>query len=540
MRPGNPRSTQAPPFRPFRGGSSRSGGLAAGEALALFLLGAAVVARLATLAARHAALALLFVGGAVLVAAGLLFAFRRRIGLLRRRQRSDLAPARWARPGELGSLCVRSSERGRVVLGRAGRSLLACERNQSVVVVGPTQSQKTSGIAVPAILEWDGPVIATSVKTDLVRDTARWRETGGDVLVYDPAAVTGLARAGWSPLAASITWPGARRVASALCSVGRAAGGGGLEDATFWYSMAEKLLAPLLFAASSVGATMADVCRWVDTGEESEVMLALRLVGVEEATRAAAASFGREERQRGSVFATAESVLGAFSDPSVLASASTNEIVPARLLDGGSATVYLCAPSHEQERLQPVFVAILRQLLDEAFAQAAARGLLDPPLLVVLDEAANVAPIADLDRLASTAAGHGVQLVSVFQDIAQIEARYGARAGTVVNNHRAKVLLSGISDPATLEHVSRLVGDSEQWSTSMSVDPYGGWSRHDSPQTRPLAPAAALRGIAPGEGVLIYGHLPPARITLRPWFADSTLRRRVAGGGQARDVLPSV
>ena len=269
-------------------------------------------------------------------------------------------------------------------------------------------------------------------------------------------------------------------------------------------------------------------------------MLALRLVGVEEATRAAAASFGREERQRGSVFATAESVLGAFSDPSVLASASTNEIVPARLLDGGSATVYLCAPSHEQERLQPVFVAILRQLLDAAFAQAAARGLLDPPLLVVLDEAANVAPIAALDRLASTAAGHGVQLVSVFQDIAQIEARYGARAGTVVNNHRAKVLLSGISDPATLEHVSRLVGDSEQWSTSMSVDPYGGWSRHDSPQTRPLAPAAALRGIAPGEGVLIYGHLPPARITLRPWFADSTLRRRVAGGGQARDVLPSV
>jgi hypothetical protein len=68
---------------------------------------------------------------------------------------------------------------------------------------------------------------------------------------------------------------------------------------------------------------------------------------------------------------------------------------------------------------------------------------------VVLDEAANIAPLRDLDTLASTAAGQGIQLVSVFQDLAQISARYGERAATVVNNHRAKVLLSGISDPPT-------------------------------------------------------------------------------------------
>jgi type IV secretion system protein VirD4 len=423
---------------------------------------------------------------------------------------------------------VKQAERGRVALGRAGRSLIAVERGQSVVVIGPTQSLKTSGIAIPAILEWDGPLIATSVKTDLVRDTIKWRERVGSVLVYDPAATTGFPRAGWSPLAASTSWPAARRVAASLCSVGRAGGGsGGLEDAGFWYSMAEKLLAPLLFAAASVGATMGDLCRWVDTEETSDVLLALELAGVEEAVRAAAASFAREERQRSSVFATLESVLAAFSDPSVIASTQSNEIVAERLAAGGSGTVYLCAPSHEQERLQPVFVTILRQLLDAAFERAAqAGGPLDPPLLVVLDEAANVAPIAELDRLAATAAGHGVQLVTVFQDLAQIDARYGARAGTVVNNHRAKLVLSGISDPSTLEYMSRLVGDQERWTSSVSVDPQGGWSRTHSPQTRPLAPAAALRRITPGEGVLIYGHLPPARVVLRPWFSDPELRRR--------------
>jgi hypothetical protein len=28
----------------------------------------------------------------------------------------------------------------------------------------------------------------------------------------------------------------------------------------------------------------------------------------------------------------------------------------------------------------------------------------------------------------------------------------------------------------------------------------------------------------PGEGVLVYGHLPPSQITLRPWFKDRRLR----------------
>jgi type IV secretion system protein VirD4 len=37
-----------------------------------------------------------------------------------------------------------------------------------VIVIAPTQSHKTTGLAIPALLEWEGPVLATSVKTDLV------------------------------------------------------------------------------------------------------------------------------------------------------------------------------------------------------------------------------------------------------------------------------------------------------------------------------------------------------------------------------------
>jgi hypothetical protein len=76
---------------------------------------------------------------------------------------------------------------------------------------------------------------------------------------------------------------------------------------------------------------------------------------------------------------------------------------------------------------------------------------LEPPLLVVLDEAAHIAPLPELDGLAATCASHGIQLVTVWQDLAQVRARYGSRAPTVLNNHRAKVFLPGIADPDTLD-----------------------------------------------------------------------------------------
>src|SRR5207249_1880344 len=90
--------------------------------------------------------------------------------------------------------------KGRLTLGRANGKLIAAEPRQSVIVMGPTQSGKTTGLAVPAILEWEGPVIATSVKNDLASDTLKWREKMGNVWVYDPTCSTALPRATWSPL----------------------------------------------------------------------------------------------------------------------------------------------------------------------------------------------------------------------------------------------------------------------------------------------------------------------------------------------------
>ncbi len=411
---------------------------------------------------------------------------------------------------------------GRLVLGRTGRRLVAAERAQSVIVFGPTQSHKTSGFAVPAILGWQGPVVATSVKGDLLEHTIAHRRGVGEVRCFDPTGVTGRSASAWSPLPASRTWPGARRAAATLTEVGRAQVGG-MSDGDFWYATASRLLAPLLFAAATAERDMADVVHWVETGEEDEVLDLLLHAGVPEAVDAARSAFAKEERQRSSIVTTLETLLEPFAGA---APHGAPRLDPAVLL-AGSGTLYLCAPAHDQRRLTPLFVGVLRAVLDHAYDRVARTGRpLEPPLLLVLDEAANIAPVPDLDTLAATAAGHGIQLVTVWHDLAQISARFGPRATTVVNNHRAKLFLSGISDPATLDYASHLIGDEELHLDAVTAGGRSGSSTTRSPTTRRLAPPDALRRVAPGSGVLVYGDLPPARLTLRTWFDDPWLRSR--------------
>ncbi|HEY5026695.1 MAG TPA: type IV secretory system conjugative DNA transfer family protein [Acidimicrobiales bacterium] len=466
-------------------------------------------------------------------------------GVRRRRVRTGprragaFEPARWATRRDVRALVVDAPRPGRLTLGTAQRRLLAAEPGHSVLVVGPTQSRKTSGFAIPAILEWEGPVVAASVKSDLARHTLAWRRNQGRVWVYDPSASTGLATAAWSPLQASVTWEGARRTAASLTEVARSAPGA-LADGDFWYATASKLLAPLLFAAATTGGTMADVVRWVDTQEVDEVFDALTVSGARPALQAARATWGRDDRQRSAVYTTTETIVEVFADPAVAASESVPEgtdgggrIDPGAMLDGGD-TLYLCAPAHDQRRLRPLFATLVSQVVEAAYERSGRRGApLDPPLLVVLDEAANVAPLAELDVLASTAAGHGVQLVTVWQDLAQLQARYGTRSGSVVNNHRVKVFLSGIADPGTLEHASSLIGETEHQTWATTVDGGGAVSRTDSASLRRLAPADALRRVPPGDAVVVSGHLPPIRLRLRPWQGDRRLCTRAETAADA-------
>src|SRR5579863_9696025 len=111
-------------------------------------------------------------------------------------------------------------------------------------------------------------------------------------------------------------------------------------------------------------------------------------------------------------------------------------------------------------------------------------GRLALPLLLCLDEAGNVAPLPNLAEIASTAPSHNIQLVSIFHDVAQARSRYGRQADTVINSHRARMLLPGVADLDTLRYFSGLVGEEEIREITRTTGA-GGSSRSTGRRRRP-------------------------------------------------------
>jgi type IV secretory pathway TraG/TraD family ATPase VirD4 len=449
------------------------------------------------------------------------------------RHRERPPAASWASDRELAPLRVPEPRPGRLTLGRRGRSLLAAEAGQSVIVFGPTRTHKTSGLVIPALLEWEGPVLCTSVKTDLIEPTLDRREEMGEVWVFDPAQQTRYEGAQATPLRGAGDWPGALRVAHWLAGSAKTAAGD-LSDADFWFANAEKLIAPLLLAAVKKGKPMAQVVAWLDEGpEKCEAAVGPILEEAEEAEarRAFMATQNREERQRSSVYTTAETILAAFADPRVAAETKIAGYTPEGLLAGRN-TLYLVSPRGEQERLRTVFSTLIQELLATVEERATEKGgPISPSLLLLLDECANIAPFPGLDEVASTASGLGVQLVTAFHDLSQAQARFGRRAATIVNNHHAKLVGRGVSDIETLDYFSRLIGSGEfeQRSVSTQRGERAHRSQTEGDTYRELAPAHLLRQSAEASALLVYGSLPPTTIAMRPYFKEQELKMLQGG-----------
>jgi type IV secretory pathway TraG/TraD family ATPase VirD4 len=311
------------------------------------------------------------------------------------------------------------------------------------------------------------------------------------------------------------------------------------QDANYWTLLGAKLLGVLLYAAATSGRTMADVARWVDVQERDEVTEALELVGDHMALDAWSACTSRPDNTLGSVYGTAETLLDVFGDPMIAASAEGCDLDVDALLAGAN-TLYLYAPANEQSRLRPLFELLASVIITRAeeLAARAPDGMLDPRLLVCLDEAGNCAALSKLPELATTARGQGIQLVTVWHDLAQLAHRYGRRSATVLNGHRAKLFLSGQADAESLELASRLIGDEAVTQTSHTANGDGRSSVTSSTSYRRLAPMELLRQLRPREAVLLYGHLPPARVRLRAWFRVRRLRRLALAPVPAGGAVP--
>jgi type IV secretion system protein VirD4 len=442
----------------------------------------------------------------------------------------------WATRHDLGDLVVRRGTdlTGRIVLGRTPwRQTVASTLRHSLLLFGPTLSGKTLSFVIPTVLRWRGPVIATSSKVDLLLATITRRRRRGRVYLLDPFRASGMPSIRWSPLVGSRSWAGALDMAYWLTQA--ASVSHSIQTAEFWETLAKNLLAPLLYAAANKpGQTMLTVVRWANEYQTADEVLAV-FAAMEQADpddpgpglarSAFLASVKADSRRKDSIYGTAQVLLDVYKYPAVAETASGCDIDREVFLRGYDSagrpvdnTVFVFAPEHRQDQLRPLFEAFICWLIRAAEDRYAATGTaLDPPLLVMLDEAANIAPLRKLGTYASSLASQGVQLVAVFQNFGQIKDRYGTQASTIVTNFLVKVLMGATTDRELLDLLTYLISKEEVAQESLTYGVDGARVATAAIRQRDLAPVHSLVQQRPGQALALLSYRRPVRLRVRPY-----------------------
>lgn len=384
------------------------------------------------------------------------------IGALLRR-RMDRTPL-------LDRIRGKDRRRGLVYLGtRSGRWVCA-EPEHAVLVVGPPRQGKTSAIVVPTILAASGPVVATSTKEDVLIPTAPTRRQVGTCWLFDPSGTvtppSSIARSvkplRWAPVQGCSTWDGAVMIAHSIVATSRPAEG--LRDAGHWAERAEALLAPLLHAAALDGWSMRQLMHWILRQDHESPQDILTRSGAELAADTLAGVARSAPNERSGIWSTAAGALAVYRSKAALAATDEPNFDPTAFVHS-SDTVYIAAPGRHQDVTAPLVVALLEEIRSAAYARTAdheRRGGGElRPVLFLLDEVANIAPLPDLPSIVSEGGGQGLIVLACLQDLSQARHRWGERAEGFLSLFGTKVFLRGIQDIRTLQAISTLAGEHE-------------------------------------------------------------------------------
>ncbi|HUA88301.1 MAG TPA: type IV secretory system conjugative DNA transfer family protein, partial [Steroidobacteraceae bacterium] len=419
-----------------------------------------------------------------------------------------IRPRAFARPHTIDELLVSAADPMRIVVGRYDQALLAVEANLQTLVVAAPRTGKTSGLVIPAILEHAGPVINTTVRTDVRDRTIARRSKLGRVFVWDPF---GKATDGWDLLHGCEDWSHALRCARWLTSAENLGDGG---NTAYFKLEAEQLLAPLLHAAAlwpmKPFKTMRDVYNWVQTRAEDEPMQILHMAQAEDAIRRFQSVYAYNDRQRDGIIGAAAAVLQAYGNPAVERTLTAKSMLtPAKLFAPGQTnTLYIVADREHQKLLAPLVVTLISTLLHYVAAQENDKRPLQPPCLCALDETANIAPLEDLPEILATSLP-SMRFMTVWHSVAQIQRRYTDQgASELLALSQAKVFLGSITDRATVDEVTRLMAN-----------------RSQDPLSTEERASQSLQRTSDREGLLIHTHKPPVVFRQRRYYLDADLKQ---------------
>jgi type IV secretory pathway TraG/TraD family ATPase VirD4 len=355
-------------------------------------------------------------------------------------------------------------EPGYVYLGTDRGKWIVADPEHAVLVLGPPRQGKTSAVVIPTILAASGPVVSTSTKPDVLQQTGPTRSQIGICWLFDPSgllpAPQGVKLLRWSPIAACATWNLAWKLSQDIVAISQPAEG--MRDAGHWGERAASLLAAFMHAAALDGKGMREVLAWTSRQDYREPESILERCDAARAIDTLISIERTGPNERSGIYSTASSALDVYQSDAALALTDHPNFDPKAFVTSRD-TVYITASSQYQKVTAPLVVALLAEIQDATFAAAAqqdwGRPRLTPPMLWMLDEVANIAPIPELPAIVSEAGGQGLVVVTCLQDLSQARKRWGNEADGFLSLFGTKLIFPGLWDPQTLRSISEVVGD---------------------------------------------------------------------------------
>jgi type IV secretion system protein VirD4 len=342
-------------------------------------------------------------------------------------------------------------------LGRAqyGRRVYAAfELHQ--LVLAPPRTDKT-GMLADRIIAHPGPVLTTSTRADLHQLTSpsRRQQGRGPVYVFNPEGVGDVSSTfAWDLLGVCTDELMAYKMADWL-----AGDTPGYGDLSWFEEQGTMGMSGLLLAASMTGASLAEVYQWANRRGHERALAALAGHGNSQ-LHAVARALMEENRTAASVRATIARALKWAVIPQLAAAAARDGTFNVREFAVAGGTLHLIASGDSRSVITPLMRALASYVHYEAglAGSRAEHGRLDPPLLMAMDEVAQICPV-DLPSMLTDSAGKGIVFVTVGHSMAKLEERYGKEgAASIWAVSGVKMLLRGITEPQTLEDVSRVCG----------------------------------------------------------------------------------
>lgn len=343
---------------------------------------------------------------------------------------------------------------------RRGR-LLRHNGSGHLLTIAPTRSGKGVGAIIPNLLLADRSVLCVDPKGENAAVTLMRREQLGPVHVLDPFGVTGSPPCRYNPLdALEPQNPDLIEDAAAIADALVYDPPAHLGEA-HWNEEAKALIAGLILhvacnrpKAERTLATVRDLLG--ASPDEFDLTLADMQASASAdglVRRAANRHLSKSDREAAGVLSSAQRHTH-FLDSRRINECMADSDLRFSDLKTSRCTIFLVLPP---DRID-TYSRWLRLLVVQALRELARTPSHDyDPVLFLLDEFAALGRLEPVERAFGLMAGYGVQLWPILQDVHQLRAAYGERAGTFLSN-ASLLQVFNVADYETADWISKSLG----------------------------------------------------------------------------------